>query len=545
MIDFFLVNKIFVVAIAIFGTYLAFLVYSSNRKEKTNVFFTLAILLATALTVLCYFGATSVDNLELSLLLARLAYGVTILFFVPFYFFSLSFLKQKKENILLKIFIPAGSVILFLLSVGTDFIAEEMIKITWAGSVVGMVPIIGWGKIIYFGFVFFVSLLIFIRLIRKYVVAEKDYKAKLQYFLLGITIFILANLIFNVILAFWQGDARYYQLGNYSVVFLLGLTTYAMVRKNLFDIKVALTVVFIVLITTLLAFDLFLFSETFWVRLVKTSILLLFLGFSYALIRSILKESRQSEELQRTAEALERANRELKKLDQAKSDFLSIASHQLRTPLTAMRGYLSMLVNGDFGPASPKIKEVSQEVYQASLRLLKLSNDLLNVSQIESGKTTLAYEKTSIKALVESVINEIRIEADRKNLSLKMIVAENLPETEIDSEKIRQALLNIVDNALKYTKQGGVTVRIGLAGPDHILIKVKDTGVGMTREDINKLFRSFSRGQAGTSLHSAGAGLGLYVARKFVDQHQGRLWVESPGRNQGSTFFIELPIKRG
>ncbi|HQO27814.1 MAG TPA: HAMP domain-containing sensor histidine kinase [Candidatus Pacearchaeota archaeon] len=353
------------------------------------------------------------------------------------------------------------------------------------------------------------------------------------------------NVIFNVIFPLFQGTIQYWQFGNYSAIFLLCFTAYAIVKRRLFDIRVALTSIVVAAIAILLVLEFFLLTESLGMRVLKGITLMVFLLLSFLLFKTMNKEAKQKDELMHLAEHLERANRELKKLDHTKSEFLSIASHQLRTPLTAMRGYLSMLIQGDFGPLSPKVKEVSQEVYQASLRLLKLANDLLNVSQIESGKITLVYEKTSIEKLAKSVIDELKIEADKKGLYLKMIIAEDLPEIEIDSEKIRQVLLNIIDNAIKYTKKGGVTVKIGLSGSDHVLIKVQDTGVGMTKEDIGKLFRSFSRGKAGTSLHSSGAGLGLYAARKFVDQHKGRLWVKSPGRNQGSTFFIELPIKQG
>ncbi len=256
-----------------------------------------------------------------------------------------------------------------------------------------------------------------------------------------------------------------------------------------------------------------------------------------------LNEELEDRVEQRT-KALKKAYQELKVLDEAKTEFISIASHQLRTPLGAMRGYLSMLIQGDFGKLPPKAEEAAQEVYQASLRLLKLSNDLLNVSRIESGKCGLNYEEVDVGQFISSIVEELRVEFDGKKLDLEIKIGKGVKSAEFDSEKLRQVFLNIMDNALKYTEKGKVTVEAENSSADCLLIKVKDTGAGLDKDDINKLFRSFARGRAGSSLHSAGTGLGLYVAHKFVEQHKGRLWAESLGRDKGSTFFVELPLKK-
>ena len=522
-----------------FGAWLGLWVYSSNKKNRSNQLF---LLLTTFLMTWAFFGflITVPQVAYQATLWTRIAYLGVLGWLISTYFFLQFFPTQEKRRKVRDIAILSLGVVLVAVVLFTDLLIAG-VRINDGIPA----PILGRGLIPVYGGILLISIFILERIYTKYQKSSKKEQLQIQYFFAGLLLFIGLNIVFNVFLSPSLGMIPYAYIGNYSALIFLGFTAYAIAKKKLFNIKTALTSVMIIVISILLTVELFVLTENMGMRILKGITWISFLVLSIALFRAMNNEARQKEALSELAQRLEQANRELKKLDQAKSDFLSIASHQLRTPLTAMRGYLSMLVKGDFGPASPKIKEVSKEVYQASLRLLKLSNDLLNVSQIESGKTTLTYEKTLIKELVQSLIDEIKIEADRKNLYLKMITADDLPEVEIDSDKIRQSLLNIIDNALKYTKQGGVTVQIGLSGSNHILIKVKDTGVGLSKEDIGKLFRSFSRGQAGISLHSAGAGLGLYVARKFVDQHKGRLWVESPGRNQGSTFFIELPIKRG
>ncbi|MBZ1345258.1 MAG: HAMP domain-containing histidine kinase [Candidatus Nealsonbacteria bacterium] len=198
---------------------------------------------------------------------------------------------------------------------------------------------------------------------------------------------------------------------------------------------------------------------------------------------------------------------------------------------------------------SGKIKEKVENIYQSNERLINLVNDLLNVSRIEAGAIKLKLEKTSLEETIKEVIEEIKIEAEKKNLYLRYQEPEKpLPNLLLDKEKIKEVILNLIDNAIKYTQKGGITITAEVQTPkpkkrEEILIKIKDTGVGLTKEEIEKLFESFSRSKAGTTFHIEGAGLGLYVARKFVEMHQGKVWVESQGKDKGSAFYIELPIK--
>jgi len=256
-------------------------------------------------------------------------------------------------------------------------------------------------------------------------------------------------------------------------------------------------------------------------------------GFSKKLEREVEKATKE----------LKEAYEKLKNLDRAKSEFISIASHQLRTPLAAIKGYISMFLEGTYGKLSEKIKEPMENVYKSNERLIKLVNDLLNVSRIETGKIKLELQKTSIEDVISNIINELKIEAEKKNIYLKWQEPKKpLPEILVDRDKIRQVILNLIDNAIRYTNKGGIRIIYQTANKKCQII-IADTGEGMTREEILHLFESFSRGGAGTQFYSEGAGLGLYVAKKFVEMHKGKIWVESPGKGKGSTFYIELPIK--
>jgi signal transduction histidine kinase len=145
--------------------------------------------------------------------------------------------------------------------------------------------------------------------------------------------------------------------------------------------------------------------------------------------------------------------------------------------------------------------------------------------------------------MISGVIEELKINAKKKGLYLKIIKPpEPLPKIMVDRDKLRQVILNIIDNAIKYTKKGGITIKIQSL-KSKIQIIIQDTGEGMTKNEIKSLFQMFSRATAGTQLHTEGAGIGLYVAKRFIEMHNGRIWAESGGKGKGSTFYIELPIK--
>jgi signal transduction histidine kinase len=184
----------------------------------------------------------------------------------------------------------------------------------------------------------------------------------------------------------------------------------------------------------------------------------------------------------------------------------------------------------------------------------------LDISRIEAGKMEFEPQETQVEGIIDSVVQELKITAEQKKLYLRYEKPETpLPKLMLDIDKMRQVFLNILHNAIKYTKEGGITIKvksqnsktepIGARGEMRtkfsasVKIAISDTGEGMTKEDLVKIFQSFSRGTVDTTTYTEGAGLGLYIARKFVEMHQGRIWAESEGKSKGSTFYVELPAK--
>ncbi len=241
-------------------------------------------------------------------------------------------------------------------------------------------------------------------------------------------------------------------------------------------------------------------------------------------------------------EQLNVLNAQLKALDKARAEFISIASHQLRTPPSTIKWYVAAIMDGDFGQLTPDIKAALERVQTANNGQISLIDDLLNASRIERGKMEFFFEPGSIEELTKAAYEQLVPQAEMHKLKLLYEPpTQPLPQIMLDKEKVRQVVNNFIDNAIKYTKQGSVTVHYDLTQTD-VVVKITDTGRGVSPEVAPTLFEKYTRGKDSATAAS-GLGLGLYVAKVVIEQNHGKIWVESPGEGQGSTFAFSLPIK--
>ncbi len=242
-----------------------------------------------------------------------------------------------------------------------------------------------------------------------------------------------------------------------------------------------------------------------------------------------------------TYEALQVANEKLKSLDKLKTEFLSLAAHQLRSPLTAIRGYTSMLLDGSFGNVDEKQKEAINRVFESATHLSKVVEDLLNVSKIEAGGMKYEMAPFDLEKAVRDLATDLSVTAQKKGLALTFTTDNKAPYTvNGDMEKIRQVVLNLIDNSIKYTMSGSITVTLTKDdAAKKYRVAITDTGMGISAEEKEKLFQKFSRG-AGGKTNTSGSGLGLYLAKQIAEAHGGEVVIDSPGEGKGSTFTIEL-----
>ena len=237
--------------------------------------------------------------------------------------------------------------------------------------------------------------------------------------------------------------------------------------------------------------------------------------------------------------ALEEKSQQLELASRHKSDFLANMSHELRTPLNAILGYTELIVDRIYGDVPDKIGEVLTRVQDSGRHLLGLINDVLDLSKIEAGQLVLTVAEYSFRDVTQAVAAALGSLATEKKLRLSVDVTANLPGGLGDERRITQVLLNLVGNAIKFTDTGEVAVRVEQSGRE-FLVSVVDAGPGIAAEDQQRIFEEFQ--QSGSSLTKGGTGLGLSIAKRIVELHGGRIWVQS-ALGKGSTFFFTLPVR--
>lgn len=248
------------------------------------------------------------------------------------------------------------------------------------------------------------------------------------------------------------------------------------------------------------------------------------------------------DEVDKATVDLQDANDKLKLLDKLKDEFVSVASHELRTPMTAIKSYTWMVLNDKVGPIEPKVREYLGRVYESTERLLHLVNEMLDISRIEGGRVQLKLSPVNLVDLANKVQNDFQARATEQKLTVEVTADEQVPLVQIDEEKIHQVLENLVGNSFKFTPEGGkVTMHIANI-ENGVRVDVTDTGKGIKPEDIDKLFTKFGRLEGSLVLmNSNSTGLGLYICKQYVEMHKGKIWVISEV-DKGTTVSFTFPL---
>lgn len=247
--------------------------------------------------------------------------------------------------------------------------------------------------------------------------------------------------------------------------------------------------------------------------------------------------------LEETTTKLQQANIRLKQLDKLKDDFVSMASHELRVPMTAIRSYVWMALNKSDMALSEKMKKYLTRTLVSTERLINLVNDMLNISRIDSGRIEVNPKIIDLIALSSEVVDEVSPKASERGIQI-LVAKDKVPPVFADDDKVHQILLNLVGNALKFTPSGGKIMISFFTDGNMIDVSIKDSGTGISKEDLGSLFQKFGRLDSsyvamGTS---GGTGLGLYICKSLVEVMHGRIWASSEGLNKGTTFTFSLPV---
>jgi len=237
-----------------------------------------------------------------------------------------------------------------------------------------------------------------------------------------------------------------------------------------------------------------------------------------------------------------------KLVQELKTEFVALSAHQLRTPLSGIKWTLKMLIDGDMGELKEGQKEFLQKIYQNNERMIKLINDLLDVTKIEEGKYLYYSRSEDIVAALDTVLPPLKERAKRKGLKFEVIMPKTKPpKLEMDREKIEICMQNLIDNAIKYTEKGEVKVALQYNKKGQkVVFSVKDTGIGIPRSQQKRVFTKFFRAtkeHLKSEVEAVGSGLGLYITKNIIKAHGGEIWFESE-EGKGSTFYFSLPVKK-
>lgn len=529
-----------VVDLTVLGTTIAanlilgFIIFFRNQQGATNRLFLLLVLSITIWGITNYFSYTIVQKVT-TLLLARL-----VLFFsIPFatFFFLLVYTFPDKE---LKI---SKKYLAFLVALSLITMVVTLLPITFKRIIISSnrsinAPEVGFGIVLFAFTVLFYDLGGLALLLKRITKARGLERTQLSYLCGGFILMLGSILIFTFILPSFVGNIKFLPLAAVFTLPFVASTFYAILKHRLLNVRVIATEILAFLVIIIAFFEI-IFSQSIWEIIFRTSIFVALLIFGILLIRSVLREVEQREKLEQLTQELSAANQRLKELDQLKTEFLSFASHQVKSPMAAVKGFATLIFDGTYGEVPEKVKAGARKIKEAADRLIALVNNLLDLRRLEEGRMEYTFAEVSINKLVQSVVEEHRPLADNKKLALEFTADATDLRVMADEQKLRQVIQNVIDNSIKYTEQGFVKVAVKQQD-NAVLVSVVDSGIGIAPELLPQMFQRFIRDPA-VKVKIQGTGLGLFIAKEMIVAHKGEIWAESEGLGKGSRFFVKLP----
>jgi len=548
--------NIYLVVVAIVNFILAFLIYFQASKTRANKFYSLTVLSAVIWTFCMIILRTiAQDSLVLLYLWSTLLWVATVPIVLFYLYFCMEFSEKlsskKKWSIRLVLLIPALLVLsinilyfgtfkeVFVINGGVGYKLNLLHFYIWALYIIGY---------------FSASFALLFKKIKK---AKGIIRVQLNYVIYGTLLAALFGVIFGIILPLFN-SYRYFWLSEGAIIIMSILIAYAIFKHHLMNIKVIATEIFSALIVIISLINALL-SQSRTEFFLKFGLFIAVTVFSVLLIRGVLKEVRIREKIAKMARSLKRANVELQKLDKAKSEFISIASHQLRTPVSVIKGVASMMIEGDLDnlPAEKKERFI-KSLWEKSCKLENIIDDILNATEMSNSKYQVKEEKAELidsEEFIEKIINDFQPIIQERKIDLFLEKSsKEFPKIYGQRQYLQEALSNLIDNAIKYTpslgmnsetrgkrnKKGIISISI-TKKENNVIISIKDNGIGILKEEVPNLFKKFTRGSNARDMYTDGSGLGLFVVKEIIEGHYGKVWLESK-INKGTTFFVSLPI---
>lgn len=519
-----------VAAIVILG----FSTFFSNRRSSTNKTFVLLAIFAATWISLNYLAGIP-QKPEVFIWILRSAVFSAVWF--AFYVFRLCYVFPKEKTDFPKIykFILIPIVVLTSLLTLTPLVFKDIASFSPDGVVSEVNN--GPGIVIFGLVVLFLNSVGVVTLFRKLARSSGTEKKQLTFMLTGFLIMLLFIVVFNFIFPAFLDIAETVKLGGLFIFPFILLTSYAIFRYRFLNIKVISTEILTFFLAVVTLFEVIVAKDP-GILIFRAGIFASVLYFGILIIKSVLKEVEQREQLQELSEKLQKANTELESLSRFKSQMLALSAHQIKAPLATIKGFASIIMDGIYGPISDKIKETLQKMKNSADELITLINTLLDLRKVEEGKMDYKFETVKIKDLVQSVMDGLNVQADAKKLEFSFTSGSEA-NVSADPQKLKQVLQNLAENAIKYTPQGFVKVETK-EDDGYVIFSVIDSGLGIGPNLAPHLFdQEFVRDER-VKKEIKGTGLGLYIAKRIVTDHAGTIWAESDGEGKGSKFFVKL-----
>jgi signal transduction histidine kinase len=488
---------------------------------------------------------------QLPLLLIKINHLLGMIASLGFVCFSLVYPNDRPLKKSLAISLISIGIIFFLLFFITDLMIPGMFQLSTPDR---------WGWVIgdvYFTYVIFFNaiwIIILTNLFKSaYILPEKTQRINQIYMFWGLTLGIIPPGLLNVVLPFfgvygisWTGP-----IASAIWIFIIG---YSIIRYRQMDVRVIITEVLAIALTII--FFINIFVQTHFGMWENIATFLVFLALAAFLIRSVLTESKQKEELRILNETLEdkvaeqtleinkafelekKARRDLEKLNETKDQFIMITQHSLRSPLNNIQTGLAQLSDGD----DRLVHKSLERIKTGEARLARVIDDFLAITSINTETNILRSISSSLEPILRSIIGELKLDIEAKSINVCLPQDINWPILNIDPIKIHDAFVIVIENAIKYNVEGGQINITKNQENDRIVIQVCDSGSGISKEDKEKILRNlFHRGQNAKKLNPIGMGVGLSIARTIIKAHGGELTIESEGEGMGTTVTISLP----
>lgn len=533
-------QNVLIVAVAVitlfFGVFIFFRDTTSKPLKTSFLLLTMSLSLWSVFKLLfIYINDPQYLKIIIPFLYAT-PYFIPIFFLYFSYMFSTKYVRPRTHKRLvttLSLISIIGIALIFftdLVVTGYTTLPSGIKEVTF-GMLYGV-------YVIYFPVAFLAS---YFFLFHRYLISsDKNLKSQILNLIIGTILTSSVAMTTNLFLP-WLGNSSLNWVGNISNIIFVIFLFYSVFRYHLFNLRLITIELFVIFILIILLGELFL-VENIYAFLVKIFTLIAVSVFGYIVIRSAHEQNKTHDQNLKLTEYLRRANTQLVEFDRLKTEFVSIASHQLRTPITGIKGYSSLILEESFGKVPKKIREAVEKIFKSSSLMADSVQEFLDVSKIEQGQMPYNYVVGDLKELIKTIEGEQEPIANSKGLAFGVTLNDKEDYiVKADFGKLKQAITNLVDNSVRYTLEGSITITLTKDASKHkILISIEDTGIGIPKDEIPTLFDKFVRARNAYDVSINGTGLGLFIAQEMIEAHKGKIWVESGGIDKGSTFFIEL-----